>query len=257
MKWNDGVGVGQRSINHTRVSGGSKLGTMGALYPQGRNRGTEWREEAAGGKQRTGRGSSPNVLLNSVALRLRMLWIPVVSENSQPNSQNKGLQGTAAFYRRNFQLRGGWAPNSWLAESTPGKYCSLSPVLILLGHPWLTNTREKDPRLDGCLVWPALPFLHSYLLSLVIDFYWHLNHIHLISKLSANPFSWEQHLAFSTLLATFQSFLFATEKDVSGDKSSLESSEATDKETQVYWCQGELHKLHDRLWHSHCKVQKV
>lgn len=163
MKWNDGVGVGQRSINHTRVSGGSKLGTMGALYPQGRNRGTEWREEAAGGKQRTGRGSSHNVLLNSAALRLRMLWIPVVSENSQPNSQNKGLQGTAAFYRRNFQLRGGWAPNSWLAESTPGKYCSLSPVLILLGHPWLTNTREKDPRLDGCLVWPALPFLHSYL----------------------------------------------------------------------------------------------
>lgn len=52
------------------------------------------------------------------------------------------------------------------------------------------------------------------------------SHIQVISQ----PFL----IAFSTLLATFQSFLFATEKDVSGDKSSLESSEATDKETQVY-----------------------
>lgn len=152
--------------SHAWVTG-SRLGTMGALYPQGRN----WarcREEAPGGKQRKGRGSSHNVLLNSAALCLRMLWISVVSANRQTNSQNKGLQGTAAFYRCNFQLRGDWAADCWLA----GEYIRqvlLTKPRSYFSWPSMAHQRQRgDLRLDGCVLWPALPFLHSCFLSLML-----------------------------------------------------------------------------------------
>lgn len=141
IKW---VGVGQRSINHTCVSRGSKLGTMGALCPQGRNRGTAWREEVAGGKQRKGRGSSHNVSLNS-ALNFASgcCGYQQFQKTARQIHRTKVCRGPLHFTDAT-SSSGEVKPQiaGW-QESSSGKYCSLSPVLILASHPRLTNTRER------------------------------------------------------------------------------------------------------------------
>lgn len=265
-KRNDRVGVGQRSINHTRVSQGSKLGTMGALYPQGRNRGTAWREEVAGGKQRKRRGSSHNVSLKCAALCLRMLWIPAVSENSQTNSQNKGLQGTAAFHRCNSQLRGGWAPNCRLAGEYTRQVLLTKPCSYFTWTSMVHQHQREDPRSDGCLICLALPFLHSYFLSLMLKtissdrFLLASKPSHIqVTCQSSSP---ENSLLSAPFLEHFspsslpqkRSFL---EKNLLWTH--LRNVPAADKETQLHCCQGELHKLHDklcRLWHLHAKYRR-
>lgn len=110
LQRNDRVGIRQRSINHTHVSRGGASWAQWEHCPlQAGTGGIAWSEKVAGWKQGKGSSSSHNMLLSSGVLCLGILWMPAVSKSNQTNSQNKGSQGTAAFYRCNFQLWG------WLA----------------------------------------------------------------------------------------------------------------------------------------------
>lgn len=120
-KWNDGVGIWQRSINHRCVPQGRASWAQWEHCPlQAATGGIMWWEKVVDGKQGKGGGCSHNVFLSSGVLCLRMSWIPVVSKNNQANAQSKGSEGTATFYRCSFHLFEPWVAG-W-QECIPGKY---------------------------------------------------------------------------------------------------------------------------------------
>lgn len=166
-KWNDGVRVGQRSINHTRVSWGVQTGHNGSTVPSGQEPGHSVRRGGSRWKTKERQ--------RLFTQRVIKLWstLPQDAEDTssftkQPNSQNKGLHGTAAFYRCSFQLRGGGAPSCWLAGEHTRQVLLTKPSSYFTWPSTAHQHQRGDLRLDGGLVWPALPFLHSYFLSLML-----------------------------------------------------------------------------------------
>lgn len=143
---------------------------------------------------------------------------------------------------------------------------------VLLTKPWpyfsqpsmAHQHQRKDPRLHGCLVWLALPFLHSYFLSLMLKTTFSDRFL-LASKpshiqVTCQPSSHQNTLLSAPCLQHFSPSSLPQKRsflEINLLWSHLRNIPANDKETQLRWCQGELHKLHDKLWHLHCKVQKV
>lgn len=166
-KWNNGVGVGQRSINHTRVSRGEQTGHNGSTVPSGQepghsvNRGgSRWKTKE---RQRL---SSQRVI---------KLWSTLPQDAADTSSfKRKTDKFTEQRFAGDCCILEMWLPAQGrlspklLAGEHSKQVLFTKPCSYFTQPSMAPQHQREDPRLDGSLVWPALPFLRSYFLSVML-----------------------------------------------------------------------------------------